>query len=76
MMTTALEMWTSQWGHEPQKYMVGGPAVDVACPRAATGQPERMSVDVMIVHTVVSIVSIHSQLQGRGHSSQSHLLCC
>ena len=66
MMTTALEMWTLQWGHEPQEYMVGGPAVDVACPRAAAGQPERTSVDVVIVHTVVSIVFIHSQLQGRG----------
>ena len=64
MMTTALEMWTLQWGHEPQEYMVGGPAVDVACPRAAAGQPERTSVDVVIVHTVVSIVFIHSQLQG------------
>lgn len=76
MMTTALEMWTLQWGHEPQEYMVGGPAVDVAGPRAAAGQPERTSVDVVTVHTVVSIVSIHSQLQGRDHSSQAHLLCC
>ena len=75
MMTTALEMWTSQWGHEPQEYMVGGPAV-VAGARAAAGKPERTSVDVVTVRTVVSTVSIHSQLQGRDHSSQSHLLCC
>ena len=59
MVNTALEMWTSQWGHKLQEHVVGGCAVDMARPWAATGQPERVGVDVMVVCKVASIVSIH-----------------
>lgn len=34
MVNTALEMWTSQWGHELQEHMVGDSALDMARPRA------------------------------------------
>lgn len=41
MMNAASQMWAPQWSHGLHEHMVGDSAVNMASPRAASGQPER-----------------------------------